>query len=248
VTTDHDDEEGDRVRRQDAQWLRRGVSIALAMTAICLGAFAGAADAQTFSNADLAGVWGVYQLATPGSALTSGDDIRTYTGQVEFDANGIVNGDSSVVTDNLGHAYIVSGNFSVSTSAIVTGRLTLTGLGTPSGTLEVQEARLLVNRHTIIGVSKVLGTTIGLFTFAKQDDGQTFGVADIGGSSTLDWNYHELTPSNNLDPNAGAAWVKGVITFHGTDSNPGCSVADLVLPDGTIRASRTDGDGITSFQ
>jgi len=216
------------------------------MVGFCLLAVGGTADAQTFSNADLAGVWGVYQLATPSSVLT-GADIRTYTGQVEFDAGGIVNSDGSVVTDDLGNAYLVSGNFSVSTSAVVTGRLTLTGLGTPDGTLEVQESRLLVNRHTIVGVSKVLGK-LGLFTFAKQDDSQTFGIADIGGTSTLDWNYAELTPSNNLDPDAGAAWVKGVITFHGTDANPGCSVADLVLPDGTIRASRTDGDGITSFQ
>ena len=78
--------------------------------------------------------------------------------------------------------------------------------------------------------------------------GLTVVADNIGGTSTLDWNYHELTPSNQgsttlLD---GPAWVNGVITFHGTDGNPGCSEADLVLSDGTVR-SQTRGTGNFGF-
>ena len=204
--------------------------------------------AQTFSSANLEGVWDVFQISTPRGPL-SGGDIKTHTGQVEFDANGVVVGDGSIIVSEQDPdaVYLVSGNFSVSAGAVVTGRLTLVNLAGPGGVLVVREARLLATRHTIVGASDLFNQT-GLFTFAKRVEGQTFGIADIGGTDTLDWNYHELTPSNARTAVVeGAAWVNGVITFHGDAINPGCSVADLVLSDGTIRARRTDGDGITSF-
>ena len=225
-----------------------GVAIAMALLALIL---ATPAQAQTFSNADLEGVWNVFQLTAPTGALT-GPDVSSYSGQVEFDANGLVVSASSAIAKNEGAtppAYLVSGNFSVSVGGVVTGTLILVNASPPgpNTTLEVREARMLTNRFTIVGASKLAGQ-VGLFTFAKQPDGQTFSVADIGGDSTRDWNFHELTPANSGTTSSdGAAWVNGLITFHGTDSNPGCSVADLVLSDGTIRAQRTDGDGITSF-
>ena len=58
--------------------------------------------------------------------------------------------------------------------------------------------------------------------------GQTFTrAADLVGF----WNYHEVTPSNQL--NAGDAdWTRGPIFFH----PGGCSAADLFFADGTRRA------------
>src|SRR5262245_39225058 len=220
--------------------------IVLALLALTL---ASPSHAQTFSSADLEGVWDVFQISTPRGPL-SGGDIKTYTGQVEFDANGVVVGDGSVIVidgnQDPDAVYLVSGNFSVSAGAVVTGRLALVNLAGNGSALVVRGARLLTTRHTIVGASDLFDQT-GLFTFAKRVEGQTFGIADIGGTDTLDWNYHELTPSNAGSIPEVAAWVNGGITFHGDAINPGCSVADLVLSDGTIRARRTDGDGIRDF-
>jgi hypothetical protein len=213
--------------------------MAIAVVALLALLLAPPAQAQTFSAADLEGTWEVFQLATPRGTLT-GADVRTYRGQVTFDATGVVTG-ASPVGDNIGGAYLASGNFSVSAGGVVGGSLILTSTdpGGVSGVLTVREARLLANRHTIVGAATVFDQ-VGLFTLAKREDGQTFGLADIGGVDSADWNYHELTPSN-VGSTAfanGAAWVNGSITFHGSN---GCSEADLVLADGTIRAQRTDG-------
>ena len=223
-----------------------GIATVIALLALT---FAPAARAQTFSNADLEGTWNVFQLTAPTGPLT-GANVSSYSGQVTFDANGFVDPDSSVIVSNQvdGPTYfVISGNFSVSVGGVVTGKIFLNNFDGPNTTFDVREARLLANRFTIVGASKLAGQ-VGLFTFARQPDGQTFSVADIGGESTRDWNFHELTPANaGTTSGDGAAWVNGLITFHGTDANPGCSVADLVLSDGTIRAQRTEGDGITSF-
>lgn len=232
-----------------------GIAIVMALLALTL---ASPAQAQTFSNANLEGTWEVFQLATPKGVLT-GDQIRTYRGQVTFDATGLVVG-VNPITDNdpvtFNNAFLASsGNFSVLPSGVVTGALSLTNTdplsGGPSGgTLVVREARLLANRHTIVGAATVSVTgespRVGLFTLSKREDGQTFTVADLGADTTRDWNYHELTPSHALvsPVDESAAWVNGSITFHGTDSNPGCTSADLALPDGTVVAQRTSA---TSF-
>jgi hypothetical protein len=196
--------------------------------------------AQAFSTADLEGTWKVTQLSTPPGALT-GADVRSFSGLVSFDANGAVSG-ASVIAENIGGgSFIVGGNLSVSAGGIVNGTLVLTTLDDevlPSGTLVIREARLLANRFTLVGAANILGQ-VGLFTFVKQDDAQTFTIADdLGG----DWNYHELTPSNNLSGNStasDAAWITGSITFH---ADSGCTEADLVLSDGTVRAQREVGD------
>ena len=230
-----------------------GIAIVMALLALTL---ASPAQAQTFSSANLEGTWEVFQLATPKGALT-GDQVRTYRGEVTFDATGVVTG-VGIITDNDivngPSAFSTGGNFSVSAGGMVTGTLTLTntGGGSPSGgTLVVREARLLANRHTIVGAASVAVTgespRVGLFTFSKLEDGQTFTAADLGADTGRDWNYHELTPSNQAvgAGDAGAAWVNGSITFHGTDSNPLCTEADLALSDGTVVAQRVGNP--TSF-
>ena len=215
------------------------------------------AAAQPFLPSDLQGTWEIFQLATPPGAF-DGASIGAYRGQVTFDEAGVVS-DSGVLTENQsGNTYLIpaGGNVSISTAGVVTGSLPLSqisGTGPSSGALALREARLLDNRHTILGAAGLFGQ-VGLFTFAKREPDQTFGLADIGGVAagdpavSADWSYHELTPSNDLSAAAdsadGAAWVTGVITFHGSD---GCSQADLVLSDGTIRAQSTDGDGRSGF-
>jgi hypothetical protein len=228
-----------------------GVAIVLLLLAL-----ASTAEAQTFSTADLEGTWEVFQLATPRIAVT-GDGIRTYRGEVTFDANGVLVGinpiaDNDPVTG--GNTFLATGNFSVTVGGVVKGTLNLTNTDSLStllsGTFVVAEARLLANRHTIVGTATVAvsgdSPRAGLFTLAKREDGQTFTVADLGADTTRDWNYHEITPSNpaNQTVQDGAAWVNGSITFHGTDANPGCTSADLALSDGTIVAERVSA---TSF-
>jgi hypothetical protein len=219
--------------------------LALVCAALCLMDVS-RVHAQSFSATDLEGTWEVFQLATP-KATVSGSGIVTYRGEVTFDASGVVTG-VNVLADNQSRSYLLSGNLSVSTAGVVGGTLTLTNTdpGSTSGSLTVREARLLASRHTIIGAANVLGL-VGLVTFAKRQDGQTFDVSDIGGLDTADWSYHELTPSNaGTGADADAAWVNGLITFHGTNANPGCSEADLVLSDGTVR-SQTRNTGVFSF-
>jgi len=217
---------------------RRRSAVAFGLFVLLCLAVVAPVQAQSFSAADLEGIWEVFQLATP-PGLLSGSDIRTYRGQVEFDATGTVVSISSALGDDLASSYVVSGNLSVSIGGVVTGTLTLTGVGSPSGSLAVREARLLGNRHTIVGAAKVFDQ-VGLFTFAKREEGQPFSTADIGGADSADWNYNELTPSNagSTAFANGAAWVNGSITFHGSN---GCSEADLALSDGTIRAQRSEG-------
>jgi len=223
-----------------------GIAVVMALLALTL---ASPAQAQTFSNANLEGTWEVFQLATPRIGV-SGDLIRTYRGEVTFDATGLAVGINPISDNNASpNTFLATGNFSVSVGGVVSGSLTLTNSdptpGMQSGTLVVREARLLVNRHTIIGAATVAvpagSPQVGLFTFSKREDGQTFTVADLGADTGRDWNYHELTPSNAFvnSPDESAAWVNGSITFHGTDSNPGCTEADLALSDGTVLAQRT---------
>jgi hypothetical protein len=198
---------------------------------VCLAAVP-PVQAQSFSAADLEGTWQVFQLATPRGVLTSAD-VRSYSGEVSFDSTGVVTG-VSVLTDDVLNSYTVSGNLSVSTGGVVNGTLLLTGAGTPPEALVVREARLLASRFTLVGAATVLGQ-VGLFTFVKRDDTQTFTQADdLGG----DWDYHELTPSTNAVNAGDAAWTNGSITFHG---DSGCTEADLDRSDGSVRARRADG-------
>jgi hypothetical protein len=247
------------VRPERVLYGRRAARLAVVVLAMCL-AMAGSpsvAAAQAFLPSDLQGTWEIFQLATPPGAFNA-SSIGAYRGQVTFDEAGVVSG-SSVLTENQsGNTYLIliGGNVSISTAGVVTGSLPLSqisGTGPSSGAIALREARLLDNRHTILGAASLFGQ-LGLFTFAKLEPDQTFGLTDIGGNASgdpavsADWSYHELTPSNDLSAAAasadGAAWVTGVITFHGLD---GCSQGDLVLSDGTIRAQSTDGDGRSGF-
>jgi hypothetical protein len=221
---------------------RRRVGLLLAaLLSLALGLVAVApARAQSFSAADLEGTWELFQLATPKVGGNS-STIRSYRGQVTFDATGVVS-DLTAIVDDLGNAFVPSGNFSVSTVGVVAGKLTLTGTaGAPTGDLTLREARLLINRHTILGAAGVFGQ-VGLFTLVKDEAAQAFGFADIGGATSLDWSYSELTPSNGDAlslPGGIPAWVSGGITFHGpSDALPGCTDADLTLSDGTVLSAR----------
>jgi hypothetical protein len=208
----------------------------VAIALVVLGCLAAVTpvQAQSFSTADLEGTWQVFQLATPRGVLT-GADVRSYGGEVSFDATGVVTG-VSVLADDALHSYTVSGNLSVTTGGVINGTLLLTGIepGTPSGALVVREARLLTSRFTMVGAATVLDQ-VGLFTFVKRDNTQTFTFTDdLAG----DWDYHELTPSTNAVNAGDAAWTNGSITFHG---DSGCTEADLDRSDGTARARRSDG-------
>jgi len=221
-------------RRRRRAGFARAALVALAFS---FGAVA-PAHAQQFTTGELAGTWQLFQLTTPSTA-GNGGDIRAYRGQVTFDASGHVS-DVSPVTDDQANAFLASGNFSVSTIGVVTGKLTLSGTsGAPTGDLTLREARLLVDRHTLVGAAAVFDQG-GLFTLVKVEDAQVFGLADIGGAIARDWSYSELTPANDLAPFSLPAWVSGSITFHGTN---GCTDADLKLPDGTVRSSRTGTPG-----
>jgi len=211
-----------------------GTIWAAIFTALLALALAAPARAQTFSVGDLEGSWQVFQLATPPGVLT-GADVRSYRGEVSFDATGTVTGIGSL-TDDARNAYTVSGSLAVSVGGVVNGTLLLTAdePTTPSGTLVIREARLLASRFTMVGAATVLDQ-VGLFTFVKRDDAQTFTLADdVAG----DWDYHELTPSNDAVNGGDAAWVNGSITFHGESP---CTEADLDRSDGSVRSRRTDG-------
>jgi hypothetical protein len=212
------------------------------------------AHAQSISTADLAGTWSVFQLATPAIGPFTGGDVRSYSGTVTFDAGGTVT--AGTLTDDQTASFTVSGALTVTAAGVVDGTLPLDdGAATPDLVLDVREARLLLNKHTIVGASTILGAP-GLFTLVKLEAAPIF---TLGGNLAGDWNYHELTPSNNIAPSppanipavappapaAGdATWVRGSITFHDVP-NPFCTEADLVLADGTVRASR--GVDPTSF-
>ncbi len=216
------------VRRCHRQWIA-----ALAVGVVAMMSARAPAQAQTLSTADLAGTWSVFQLATPATNVT-GAAVRSYNGTLTFDEAGLVT--AGILTDDLFIVYDVAGTFTLSATGLLDGAVTLDdGVNAP-GALDVREARILLNKHTIVGASTVFGNP-GLFTFVKLAAGQTFGLNDdLAG----DWTYHEITPSNLLTPNTpgDATWVKGDITFHELN---GCTEADLALADGTPRAQR-NGD------
>lgn len=190
------------------------------------------AAAQPLSTADLADTWRVTYLAVPTGPFTA-SSLRAYKGDVMFDAAGVASG--TVVADEFtpgALTFTVAGSLALSAQGIATGTLTLTG--TDARSLVVEEARILVNRHTMIGAATLHrpgATDTGLVTLVRLTD-QTFSRAtDLVGF----WNYHEVNPSNQL--NAGEAdWTRGRIFFH----PGGCSAADLFFADGTRRAEITD--------
>jgi hypothetical protein len=208
----------------------------------------------TFSTADLAGTWRLFQLATPTGTVDPAN-IRSYSGVVAFDATGAVTGGelSEVTTDPS------TGDQITSTVQLTGGALTLSAVGVLGGaitldggpdTLEVREARALTTRFTIVGASTVRGQA-GLFTLVRRDPAQTFTLdGDIATDGTGDgqYSYHEITPSDagvdTLTPPLSpgdASWSSGKIVFHGSPPNFGCTEAELVRADGTIRAQRVEG-------
>jgi hypothetical protein len=210
----------------------------------------GPAHAQSFSTADLAGTWRVFQLATPMGNVVAAS-IRSYSGQVTFDATGAVA--PGVLTDDQSTPYTVTGTLTLTAAGLLQGTLTLDDGVNPTGTLEVHEARALSSKFTIVGGATVLGQ-VGLFTFVKTDAGQTFSLNDDvanDGDGDGNYTYHEITPSDQGLTAASpgdANWSSGSITFHGDPLNNslGCTEADLVRADGTIRAQRVEGSP-TSF-
>jgi hypothetical protein len=226
---------------------RRGV-VAITLTVLLCGvlAAAGPAGAQSFTTADLAGDWRIFQLATPAGNVSQAS-IRSYTGQVTFDATGAATGS---LTDDQGTAYTVTGALTLAATGLVQGTLDLADGGVPAGSLVVSEARVLATKFTMVGTATVLGQ-VGLFTFVRLGEGQTFSLNDDVANNDGDglYSYHEITPSDAgaggvqppLFPN-DAGWSSGSITFH---QEGGCTEADLTRADGTIRAQRSDG--ATSF-
>lgn len=191
-------------------------------------------DAQPLSTADLADAWQVTYVATPTTAFT-GLSLRAYKGVVTFSAAGAASG--TIVADEFTPAaltFTVTGSLALTGQGLVTGTLVLTGLDARS--LEVAEARILVNRHTIVGaatLSRPGGTDTGLVTLVRLTD-QTFErLADLVGN----WNFHEVAPSSSLN-GGDADWTRGTITFH----PGGCSAADLFRSNGLARERRDPVD------
>ena len=209
----------------------RSPTIAALVLLVVLAALA-PAHAQTLSTSDLAGTWSVFQLATPGTNVT-GPGVRSYSGTLTFDDAGVV---TAGILNDPPVVYGVTGALTLTPAGILDGTLTLDDGAGNIDELDVREARILLDKHTIVGASTVFGNP-GLFTFVKVAASQTFLIdEDLAG----DWTYHEITPSNLLTPGTpgDATWVKGDITFH--EAN-GCTEADLTLADGTPRAQR-DGN------
>lgn len=220
-----------------------------AIVAVCALLFLAAAPparAQSISTVDLAGTWEVFQLATPPDSFT-GPAIRSYSGTVTFDSGGLVT--AGMLTDNLSHAFTLTGGLAVSAAGVATGALTLDD-GSGTGLLEIPGARLLLSKHTIVGASTVLGNP-GLFTLVRLRSEQAFSLNDDvanDGDGTGNYTYHEITPSNQAALSSGdSSWTTGSIIFHDDPigNSQGCTEADLVLADGTIRAQRSNGP--TSF-
>jgi hypothetical protein len=210
--------------------------VALAGLALALLGLAAAipAHAQAFSTADLEGTWRLYQVATPTGAGGAGS-IRSYSGQVTFDGAATVTAGS--LTDDLGTVYTVTGTLALTAAGLLQGTLDLD----PPGALVVHEARLLASEFTLVGAATILDQ-VGLFTLVKLDATQTFTLQDDvanDGDGTGTYAYHELTPSDaelTAAVPGDANWSSGSITFHG---DSGCTEADLVRADGTVRAVRT---------
>jgi hypothetical protein len=202
-----------------------GVLAVLVVLALVL-----AGRAQALSTADLADDWRVTFVATP-TTLFTGSSLRDYRGDVVITSGGVVSG--TLVADEFtpgALTFTVTGTVTLSAQGLMTGTLKLTGLDIRS--LRVEEARILANRHTLVGAATLTrpgGTDAGLVTLVRLTD-QTFTrAADLVG----DWNYHEVSPSNQ-GRGGDADWTRGSISFH----PDGCSAADLFFADGTVRERR----------
>ena len=188
--------------------------------------------AQPLSTADLADAWRLHYVAVPTGQFTA-SALRAYKGDVTFDTAGVASG--TLIADEFSPGaltFTVTGSLTLSAQGVATGTLTLTG--TDARSLVVEEARILVNRGSILGAATLQrpgATDAGLVMLVRLTD-QTFSRAnDLVGF----WNYHEVNPSSQL--NAGDAdWARGRIFFHGG----GCSAAELFRADGTQRAAITD--------
>lgn len=226
-----------------------GCTVVALVAVVLLPAIAAAQNSSaTFSTADLAGRWFVSQVVTPTTSFV-GDDIRAYNGRLVFDASGAIVPSADPADNTLADdltEFDVSGSLTVSPEGLVAGTLTLTesfGSG-ETRLLVVREARLLVNKHTMVGAATIErdgggtpATDTGLFTFVRLT-GQVFTFAgDLDG----DWHYHEITPTNQAR-SGNADWTRGTITFHAVG---GCTEADLFFSDGSVRAQRSNGP--TSF-
>ena len=135
------------------------------------------AAAQPLSTADLADAWRVTYVAVPTGPFTA-SGIRAYKGDVAFDAAGVASG--MVIADEFtpgALTFTVTGSLALSAQGVATGTLTLTG--TDARSLVVEEARILVNRHTIVGAATLHrpgATDTGLVTLVRLT-GQTFSRA-----------------------------------------------------------------------
>jgi len=190
------------------------------------------AAAQPLSTADLADTWRVTYLAVPTGPFTA-SALHTYKGDVAFDASGVASG--TLITDEFSAGaltFTVTGSLALSAQGVATGTLTLTG--TDARSLVVEEARILVNRHTIVGAATLHrpgATDSGLVTLVRLTD-QTFTRAnDLVGF----WNFHEVNPSSQLN-GGNADWTRDKIFFH----PGGCSAAELFRADGSVRAQIED--------
>ena len=211
--------------------------VVLAVLVVIVLALAG--RAQALSTADLADDWRVTFVASPTLAFSS-TAVRTYEGDVTFSAAGVASGTLTLGDLAPGSvAFTVSGSAALSAQGLVTGSLNLSG--TDFRSLVIPEARLLGNRHTIVGVATLnrgMGVRDTGFITLVRLTGQTFSRT---GDLAATWNYHEITPSNKLKL-GDADWIQGKIDFH----QDGCTVATLFFADGTIRAQPNPNDP-TSF-
>jgi hypothetical protein len=222
------------------------VGIVLALAALS------PAQAQSFTTPDLNGTWRLFQLATP-LGNVSQDSIRSYSGDVTFNDAGEVTAGSLTETTTdpaTGDAVttvfpLTGGTVTLSAAGVFGGSITLAG---GPDALEVREARALATKFTIVGASTIREQT-GLFTLVRTDGVQTFSLEqDVANDGDGDgqYNYHEITPSDagNGSPTpptfpGDASWSTGTITFHQAG---GCTEADLMRADGTVRAARTGAD------
>jgi hypothetical protein len=214
-----------------------------------LASAAASAHAQTLSTADLAGTWAFVQLAPPLGGVNA-STLRSYSGQVTFGADGAAVG-GTVTDDQANSRTVTSGGLTVAANGHVSGSLGFDGL--PQDDFLVSDARLLTNRHAIVGAATffdeaTLFSRVGLFNLVKLETGQSFTInVALAGS----WTYHELDPvDQSLPSGAGtASWSRGLLTFHTDDATPGqsCTEANLVRSDGSVRATSSGGFGCAAL-
>jgi hypothetical protein len=224
-----------------------GCIVVALLAALLLPALAAAQNSSTFTTADLAGRWFLSQVVTPTGTFT-GNDIRGYSGNLNFAVTGTLAPGGDPLDNNLVDGetdFDVSGTLTVSAQGLLTGTLTLveTFAGGETRTLVVREARLLVNRHTVVGAARVArngGAAVdtGLFTMVRRTAQAFTFEDDLDGN----WRYHEINPTNEARGEQ-ADWTRGTITFH---ADGGCTEADLFFSDGSVRAQRDPADP-TSF-